>query len=446
MSTNPTHSLRARLLWLLLVGLALVASTQFFIAYRTALAEADDIFDYHMQQMALALRAGLPVLASGVVSGPRGDEVHGDFVVQIWTADGIRIFESAQGTALPQLAIIGFANVKARDTTYRVLSVQTEALIIQVAQDMAARSGMAGRLALRTAAPIAFLLPLMMLLVWVGVSRSLRPVARIRQQVAARQPSDLSPVSEAGLPDEIYPLVKELNLLFTRVQTAFEAQQHFVADAAHELRSPLAALKLQVLGLQRASSEEARELAVARLASGIDRATHLVEQLLVLARQEASMAGVVKAQPVPLADICRLALEDVIAAAQERRIDLGLSHADEISVDGHPQALRILIHNLLDNAVKYSPQGGRIDLALRDCNGNAELTVDDNGPGIPLEHRSRVLARFYRVNGSRAAGSGLGLSIAKSIADGHGAVLSLEDSRSLGGLRVIVRFPASTRV
>ena len=320
-----SHSLRARLLWLLLASIVLVAGAQCFIAYRTALGEADEIFDYHMQQMAMALRGGLPASPSADTGEKNGQEETGDFVIQVWTTDGVRVFESAERAALPQTAVIGFSNVRVRDTTYRVLSVQTAAQVIQVAQDMAARREIAGRLALRTAAPTALMAPLLMLLAWAVVSRSLLPVARVRRQVAERHASDLSPVSEAGLPEEIQPLVEELNLLFKRVQEAFAAQQHFVADAAHELRSPLAALKLQAQGLLRASGGEARELAVARLASGIDRATHLVDQLLILARQEASLAAGVRPQRVLLDEVCRLALEDSLAAAQERSLDLGSS-------------------------------------------------------------------------------------------------------------------------
>ena len=446
MSLIPSHSLRARLLGLLLACIVLVAAAQFFIAYRTALSEADDIFDYHMQQMALALRAGQPISSSGATVERRGEAENGDFLIQIWTTDGVRVFESMDSQELPQLAVLGFSNVKARDKTYRVLSVQTASQTIQVAQDEAARREIAGRLALRTAAPIALMAPLLMLLMWWVVSQSLLPVARVRRQVAERQARDLSPVSESGLPDEIRPLVIELNLLFKRVQDAFEAQQHFVADAAHELRSPLAALKLQIQGLQRASGNEARGLAITRLSSGIDRATRLVEQLLVLARQEASMAAGMKPTLVSLAAICRLALEDMIAVAQERSIDLGLSHADETSIEGYPEALRILIRNLLDNAVKFSPQGGRIDLAVHVREGAVELVVDDSGPGIPIEYRERVLDRFYRVDGSRTAGSGLGLAIVKSVAERHGAELALDDSAGLGGLRVTVRFPTPAPV
>jgi two-component system OmpR family sensor kinase len=281
-----------------------------------------------------------------------------------------------------------------------------------------------------------------MLVVWWVVSRSLAPVARVRGQVAARQADDLSPVSESGLPEEVRPLVHELNLLFERVRHAFEAQKHFVADAAHELRSPLAALKLQVQSLKRAPDEATRELAVNRLAAGIERATRLVEQMLALARQEASAGVQMPPEPVELQEVARLALSDAIAAAQARRIDIGIAGADASRVRGRPEALRTLLRNLLDNAVKYTPEGGRVDIRIAQQAGAAELAVEDSGPGLPPEERERVLDRFYRSGESQAPGSGLGLAIVKSIADQHGATLDIGRSESLGGLRVRLRFPS----
>ena len=433
-------SLRARLLWFLLAAIVLAAGSQAFVAYRTVLNEADEIFDYHMQQMALSLRAGLP--PSAAVSGLSDGDENFEFVVQVWTIDGQRIFESAAQAALPQRAVLGFSNVRARGTTYRVFSLQSRTLVIQVAQDMAARRHMAGTLALRTVGPIALAAPLLMLVVWWVVSRSLAPVARVRGQVAARQADDLSPVSESGLPEEVRPLVHELNLLFERVRHAFEAQKHFVADAAHELRSPLAALKLQVQSLKRAPDEATRELAVNRLAAGIDRATRLVEQMLALARQEASASADMPLEAVELQEVARLALSDAIAAAQARRIDIGIASADAARVRGRPEALRTLLRNLLDNAVKYTPEGGRVDIRIAQQADGAELAVEDSGPGLPAEERERVLDRFYRSGESQAPGSGLGLAIVKSIADQHGATLDIGHSESLGGLRVRLRFPS----
>jgi two-component system OmpR family sensor kinase len=439
-----TGSLRARLLWFLLAAIVLAAGVQAAVAYRTVLKEADQIFDYHMQQMALSLRAGVP--PSPAIGGLRGSgEQNFDFVVQVWTADGLRIFESAEDAALPQLAVLGFSDVQARRTTYRVFSLQTRGLVIQVAQDLAVRQRMAGELALRTVGPVALMAPLLMLVVWWVVSRSLAPVARVRRQVAERQADELSPVSEEGLPDEVRPLVHELNLLFDRVRNAFAAQQHFVADAAHELRSPLAALKLQVQGLQRARDDATRDLATARLAAGIDRATQLVEQMLALARHEASAASGAKPESVDLNEVARLAVSDAIANAQARRIDIGVAHADAALVPGQSEALRMMLRNLLDNAVKYTPEGGRVDIGIAregaGDGGGVLLSVDDSGPGLPEAERTRVLERFYRAGEPQAPGSGLGLAIVKSIADLHGAAVSLDRSPALGGLRVQIRFP-----
>ncbi|MCG2582941.1 ATP-binding protein [Massilia sp. TS11] len=432
-----THSLRTRLLWFLLAAISLSAIVQTAIAYRAALRDADRIFDYHMQQMALALRSGAPLTNVDGNEAPEQAEAS-DLVFQVWTPDGVQIYRTTAAIGLPQRAVLGFSNVMANGTTYRIFSAQNNAQTIQVAQDMAVRRNMASSLALRTVWPTALMAPLLMLAVWLVVSGSLRPVARVRAQLAARRADDLSPVSEAGLPDEVKPLVQELNLLFTRVQTAFAAQQHFVADAAHELRTPLAALKLQVQSLERADQPGARGLAVERLSAGIERATRLVEQLLVLARQEAAPGVGTRSEPVNLAELARRVVAELVPAAQARAIDLGLARADATCVEGQADALHILLRNLLDNAIKYTPSGGTVDVSI--C--GRQLLVEDSGPGIADEERERVFDRFYRIAGSEANGSGLGLAIIKSIAERHGASIQLERSERLGGLRVRLDFQA----
>jgi len=436
-----SHSLRGRLLWFLLAAISIAAVAQASIAYRTALANADQIFDYHMQQMALALRSSAPLANTETAAGIESEAENNELMVQVWTPDGVQTFRTITSARLPQHAVLGFSNVNENNTTYRVFSIQTATQTLQVAQDMAVRRNMAGNMALRTVGPIAVMMPILMLVVWWVVSGSLEPVARVRSQVAARQADDLSPVSEAGLPDEVLPLVQELNLLFGRVKTAFDAQQHFVADAAHELRTPLAALKLQALSLERAESDDARAVAVGRLTAGIERATRLVEQLLVLARQEASDASGAKDQQVNLADIARRAVADMAGAAQSKGVDLGLQQADEAVVNGQGDALMVLMRNLVDNAIKYTPDGGTVDVTVSADAQGARLLVEDSGPGIPAEERERVFDRFYRIAGSEAGGSGLGLAIIKAIAERHGATLALGKSERLGGLGVSVQFP-----
>lgn len=225
------------------------------------------------------------------------------------------------------------------------------------------------------------------------------------------------------------------------MREAFDAQRCFVADAAHELRSPLAALRLQVQGLQRARDEATRELALERLLAGIDRATRLVEQLLLLARQQAKASSGEPAQQVAPVDLVRAVLADAVALVQQRGIDLGLVQADASQMAGHPDALRILLRSLPDNAIRYTPEGGRVDVSVL-LQGNALLLrVDDSGQGIAQADRTRLMDRFYRVQGSPAGGSSLGLAIVQAIAQLHGAALTLSTAPNLGGLQAQLRFP-----
>jgi two-component system OmpR family sensor kinase len=282
----------------------------------------------------------------------------------------------------------------------------------------------------------------LMLAVWWLIDRSLAPVERTRRQVAARAADDLSPLPDAGLPQEVLPLVQELNLLFGRARLAFETQRSFVADAAHELRSPLTALKLQAQALRRPQPEAGREAAVARLNEGIDRAIRLVEQLLALARQDGEGQQRAESQPVNLQDLVRDAVADLLTPAHARRIDLGVPSEDllPVNVNGDRASLHVLLRNLLDNAIKYTDDGGQVDASVALRGGQPCLLVEDSGPGLPEGERERVFDRFYRVAGSAAQGSGLGLAIVQTIAANHGATVALDRSPRLGGLRVEVRF------
>ncbi|MFF7059874.1 ATP-binding protein [Achromobacter spanius] len=443
MSIRLSGSLRARLLFFLLAAIVVGALAQGAIAYRSTLAQADDIFDSLLQRTALSLGTGDGLLSTGPTqSRGAATPMADDLIIQIWTPDGLRVFNSRSRRPLPDQIVLGFSDARMEGTTYRVYALATPFQVIQVAQDMAVRRHMARELALRTIAPIAAAAPLLMLIVWCVVSWSLRPVKRARAQVAARQPEDLSPVNVQGLPDEIRPLILELNLLLERMRGAFAQQKQFVGDAAHELRSPLAALRLQLQALQRAGDPEARLVAEQRLASGIDRATRLVEQLLSMARHE-SAAEQTPAGPVDLADVLRQALSETLAQANAKSIAVDLEGALDVRVQGHRDALVLLARNLLDNAIKHSPTGGRIRLRLETSPDKVAFIIDDEGPGIPPAERERVFDRFYRAEGNTQHGSGLGLSIARAVADQHGAEIFLDDAPGGQGLRARVEFPLS---
>nr|WP_315430172.1 ATP-binding protein [uncultured Albidiferax sp.] len=431
---SGTHSLRRRLLGSVMTAILVAALFQAVSAYRGALQQADEMFDYHLQQMAYALRNGAPSQLE-----PTESELEADYEVQIWSANGVQLFQSHHNRLPPQ-AVLGFSDVEQNGTRYRVYSIQTAAQTIQIAQDLSARQARARALAARAMLPMAWMAPLLMLALWWTIRHALKPLERTRQQVASRAADDLSPLAEDGLPEEVRPLVRELNLLFDRVHTAFHAQQAFVANAAHELRSPLTALKLQAQALDRAADASTRSVAVARLHQGIDRAIRLMNQLLVLARQES--ATETPPERIQLQDLVRLAVEEMLPQAQERQQDIGVAPSEPIWVQGHAEALRILLRNLLDNALKYTPEHGRVDVAIALDNGAPVLSVDDSGPGIAAEDMGRVFDRFFRSASATASGSGLGLAIAQAIAQRHGAQLRLGPSPKLGGLRVTMEFPS----
>jgi two-component system OmpR family sensor kinase/two-component system sensor histidine kinase QseC len=362
-----------------------------------------------------------------------------DFVVQVWSADGRAIYASRAHAALPQRAQLGLADVRVEDQVWRTFSVATPQRVIQVAQPLAVRRQIAAAAALRSVWPLLLLAPLMAGAAWWLSALALRPLQRVAAGVRARDEQSLQPLSEEGLPHEVAPLVSALNALLQRLSRSLDAQRAFVADAAHELRSPLTALKLQLQLLRRAGDRPSREAAVETLAEGIERASRLVEQLLTLARSE---PGATSAETLDLSELVREALADVVPLAMARGTQLEL-HADQaVPVHGERSALGALVRNLADNAVRYSPRGARVELRVERAEGTALLQVDDSGPGIPPDERERVFDRFYRRSATPEQGSGLGLAIVRSIADRHGAALSLHDS-PLGGLRVSLRFAAA---
>ena len=440
-----THSLRARLLLLLFGVVVLTATVQAFVAYRTSLDQTIEIFDYQMEQMALSLRKGLPI--GGYLGNSFRDDADTsfEFLIQISGAGGKLVFQSTPHANLPLDAAPGFSRFEADGKNYRLFSLQSGEQYIQVAQDRSGRRGLARKLALKAVSPIVVMVPLLFLMVWWVVSASLAPAERVRSQLASRRADELAEVNEEGLPAEIYPLVHELNLLFRRVRHAFDAQKNFIADAAHELRSPLSALKLQVEGLRRANDAAAHETAIYRLAAGIDRATRLVEQLLVLARQQAGPADLEFKEPVQLAAMVQSIVGDLWEAANACRIDIGLVAAQDGVVMGHQDALNILVRNLLDNAIKYTPEGGTVNVSVLAVDAVVQLVIEDSGPGIPSADRARIFDRFYRVAGPQSStiGSGLGLAIVKTIADMHAATVAIDQSQALGGFRITIHFPAA---
>jgi two-component system OmpR family sensor kinase len=436
------RSLRARLLAWLLGAVLLIGVTGGFIIYRNALAEADAFFDNHLRETALLLRDQAYGVAA--VQGLPQEVPQYDFVVQVWTLDGRRIYVSQPTAVLPVATTLGLATVDSPEAgRWRVFGVVANGHVIQVAQALKTREERAARLALRTLTPFGVMMPALALLVWWIVGRLLRPLGVLAGSVRARSPDALEPLSTRELPEEVQPLVDALNDLLRRLSATLQHERAFIADAAHELRSPLTALSLQLQTLALADTEAGRGEAAEQLAAGVARATRLVEQLLTLARHQ--RPAVVATGNVALDDLARETVAAVLPLADSRRIDLGITSAEPATVLGDADALGALLRNVVDNAIRYTPHGGRVDIAvLREADTAGSRTVVevlDSGPGIPASEHDRVFDRFYRVSGTAAAGSGIGLSIVKAIAERHGARVELGPGDGGQGLRVRVVFP-----
>ncbi|MSQ71886.1 MAG: HAMP domain-containing protein [Betaproteobacteria bacterium] len=422
------HLLIALLSALLLVGIGASTAT-----YYTTHEEASRLFDYQLRQMALSLR---DQNMQGY-SRQRGDY---DFIVQVWDLKGSRTYVSDRNIALPA-GRPGFDTVSLHGADWRIYTFADGIKTIQVAQLMSLRQDQAGELALRILIPIVLSIPLFALLIWWILGRSLRPLRDMAQAVGKREPESLTPLPDHDLPAELQPMATELNGLLARLAAAIAAQQQFTADAAHELRTPLTALQLQLQLVERAQSADDRQEALEHLKAGARRAARLVDQLLTLARFEPN-AGQEPMAPLQLDALALASVAELEAIAEAKPVELRLGRIEAAPVSARAEALRILLNNLIQNAIRYTPSGGRITVDAYAEAGEAVLAVTDTGPGIPLEERARVFDRFYRVPGRGETGSGLGLAIVKSIAGAHTARIEMGGGEGGIGLRVRVRFAA----
>jgi signal transduction histidine kinase len=434
------NSIRVRLLVSLLAMLAAAALVMGGFTYRSVLAETETLFDYQLRQMALSLR-DQGEIAPGQASTLADEQL--DFVVQIWTVDGRSIYASRAHSTLPERALLGLADISVQGQTWRTFGVATPQRVIQVAQPRQIRQRLAANAALRSVAPLLLLAPLLALAIWWLAALTLAPLRRVAAGVRERDERSLQPLQSEGLPDEVAPLVQALNALLQRLGASLNTQRAFVADAAHELRSPLTALKLQLKLLQRAPDDAARAAATQALDDGITRAARLVEQLLTLARSEPG-APAAAPERLDLTELVRGAAADMAPFAASRGSTLELHAGTKAPVSGDAAALTALVRNLVDNALRYSPPGSRVELTLLMDGDVPTLQVDDAGPGIPAEERERVFDRFYRRASGDEPGTGLGLAIVRSVAERHGARVLLGTSKA-GGLRATVRFEGGPR-
>ena len=315
-------------------------------------------------------------------------------------------------------------------------------VLVEVAETTEKRSQLANKIVASVILPQFIIIPLAVMLVWFGLSRGLRPLTRLRETIEARKPDDLSPIATRRVPEELEPLVEAFNGMLERMKRSVEAQQRFVADAAHQMRTPLTGLKTQAQFAMRESDPEALHHALRQIATGVDRAGRLVNQLLTLARTEGGELAQSRHQPIDLALLIRETVEDWVMLAIEKGIDLGFEADEPAMINGNPFLLRELAKNLIDNALRYTPEGGRVTCRVLVRLPSVLIEVEDNGIGISEEQAELVFERFYRVDDSATEGSGLGLAIVQEIAVQHGSRASLRPNPRGRGAVARVAFAA----
>lgn len=442
-------SIRQRLLLWQLGALVIAAALEGFISYQLAWDGFNRSRDSLLQSIAYSVvRHGMrpapdhpspPAPAPNPPDGPSTDLGH--FTTQIWTTSG-RLIYSSLAAGGPPLQSPGLNVASWNGEDWRIYTLVEREQVVQVAVTAADRLERFGEILPGLLAPLGVLVLVIWLLMHAAVRNALAPLNAWGRDLRRRQGDDLRAVGTQALPEELVPLGEALNQLLSRVQALLGSQRTLLADVAHELNTPLAAVKLQAQ-IARRSGDATREAALDELDRGIERATHLVAQLLQMARLE---PGVRERRNAPLR-LDTLAAEVVAAfsaRADARGIDLGLAPSEAAWVSGDEEDLRVLLNNLVDNALRHVPAGGRVDVQVTAEGGRVRLSVSDTGPGIPEADRERVLRRFVRLNPSPedAHGSGLGLSIVARVAAQHGATLAL-DEREGGGLRVRIDLPAT---
>jgi len=436
------RSLRRQLFaWLLALYLA-AAAIAMLVSYRQYATSINAFMDGQMHGAALGYVQQIAAAAKPPSLKPSDTEKiqhRGSLVVQIWSSRGQLLATSYPIPALALSAQAGFHTVKIDGASWRTYTVPAARFRLQVAQSANFRQRVILDSAWKSVASIAVLIPLSGLLLWLVVHLTLRPVERLVQSIASQDERTLAELPVAHVPQELVPLVESMNGLIARLRGAFDTQRHFVQDAAHELRTPLAACTLQAGILRQNLGGEGIE-ALDRLQGGLHRMRRLVEQLLRLAHEDAEGPDGDGAS-IDLRALIRDTVADLMPLAERRGIDLGITslEAGEAHADAH--GLRTILDNLIDNAIRYTASGGQVDIASREEGGQAVIEVSDTGPGIPSEALSRVFDRFYRLPDSGSEGSGIGLAIARAVARRNRMEVALINRKEPRGLIARIAIP-----
>ncbi len=444
-------SIYRRLMILLFSALAMTGAITGMTIYTKTLSEVNEMQDYTLRQTAYSMqysnRLILPPSEKINDAGHDANESVSDnddfeFIAQIWEKNGRLLFSTDPEKNIPLFNNNGMATVLWEKQKWRIFNLLSKGHVIQVVQSFDAREETAADIAERAVLPVILLIPALGFLIWVGIIFGLRPIKRISLELEERHADSMDPLALENLPIEIKSMVLALNALLYRLSGSFELQKQFIADAAHELRTPLTVLNLQAEIMSRSADPDEVSEALSNLKLGISRATHLVEQLLTLARQQ-HVSKNMALEKIELEELAKNVIGELTQVAATKNIDLGLVSKGKAYVTGNRESLKTLLVNLLDNSIRYIPQGSAIDILVCVEGEKCILEVSDSGTGIPSADLERVFDRFYRGIGHNVIGSGLGLAIVKSIVEMHEASITLGTAENGTGLKVRIEFIAS---
>ncbi|MEO9067033.1 MAG: ATP-binding protein [Caldimonas sp.] len=420
------------------------------VVYVTTLDEMNEVFDVDLKNVATAL-AGYQAANSGFSSGSIGDKARpvdtrdeSGIVTSTWSLSGSRRYGSDLRAAVPLVKAAGLSRQSVGGEDWIVYTAALPDGWVQAAQRVSARRETARESAANVIPPMVALVLIVGALLSFALRRGLRPFESAARSIAERSARSLAPISADDVPTELEPVVSSINGLLSRLSMAFSVQRRFFADAAHELRTPVTALRLQLQLLEQSADETERHDALADLRAGIDRTQRLIEQFLQVSSGETD-SDAKPMEPVDLSELARSVVAEMSLKAEHAGIDLGAGGASGVQLVGHRHQLGILLTNLVENALRYTPSGGRVDVDISVEQGSPVLRVTDSGPGIPEAERGRVFERFYRGEHAEqlardASGSGLGLAIVRAIAERHRASIALDTGPGGQGLEVRVAF------
>lgn len=442
-------SLTRRLMGMLFAVILTAWVATAFFSYLDARQKIDEVLDANLAQSALMLQRMLQLsITDKEGSASALSTKSGGVVFRALDRAGETVLRSPHFPDLPPTASPeGFDDVTHNGTLWRIHGLRDPATgsVVQVAEQYAPRKELAGSVVSHLLHPVWIALPVLAGLIWMSVRWGLAPLRSLAGEIQVRSPGKLESIDQGEAPQEIEPLILALNALLARMAEMQDRERRFAADAAHEMRTPLAAIRTHAELARAALSEGERQRALDNVLRGADRAAHLVDQLLVLARLEPRVE-VPAATGVSLVEVAMRAVADCAAMAARRNVDLGLIEPEgtDAAVSGNPDLLAMMARNLLDNAVRYVDEGGKVTVSVVPTRAGISLVVADNGPGVPSGEHGRIFDRFYRRLGTVQDGSGLGLSIVARIAELHGAAIAVSTGLEGRGLAITVTFPTPT--